>query len=464
LTERLSTGNDRLDSILGGGLVLNSITLLVGAPGNGKTLMAEQCVFAAASADRPGLYLSTVSEPLDKLLRYGQSLRFFDVEKVGRSVFYDDLGSILNDGGLSAVLERIDLLVKEHRPSVVVIDSFKALKAFADGEAAFRRFLHELAGRMTAVAVSSIWVGEYAAEDAMVSPEFAVADAVIDLKTKRTGERSMRYLSVLKLRGSSFASGEHSYRLTSDGLMVYPRLADIHDATNYETGIARLSSGIPALDEALGDGYWPGSATLVVGPSGAGKTLMGLHFLYAGAARDEPGILVTFQESRTQLARIVDGFGWSLTGPSVTIMECSPVDVHIDEFFYNVIDAIGETGSKRIVIDSLNDLMLSASDPVRFREFSYSIVQRLARDGISLMATLECPELFRITRLSELGMSHIADNVVLLQHLHSGAALKRALTVLKTRGASHTSTVREFQITADGITLGESLDLETLLR
>ena len=92
MTERLSTGNDRLDSILGGGLVLNSITLLVGAPGNGKTLVAEQCVFAAASPDRPGLYLSTVSEPLDKLLRYGQSLRFFDVEKVGRSVFYDDLG------------------------------------------------------------------------------------------------------------------------------------------------------------------------------------------------------------------------------------------------------------------------------------------------------------------------------------------------------------------------------------
>jgi circadian clock protein KaiC len=247
-------------------------------------------------------------------------------------------------------------------------------------------------------------------------------------------------------------------------LVVYPRLADTQYPPNHEAGNARLSSGIPALDEAIGDGYWPGSATLVAGPSGAGKTLMGLHFLYAGAARDEPGILVTFQESRTQLARIVDSFGWSLTNPSVTIMECSPVDVQVDEFYYYIMDYIEETGSRRIVIDSLNDLMIGAPDPVRFREFSYSLVQRLARDGISLMATLECPELFRITRLSELGMSHVADNVVLLQHLHSGHALKRALTVLKTRGGSHTSAVREFHISSEGISLGETLDLETLLR
>lgn len=462
--QRLSTGNDRLDTILEGGLVLNSITLVIGAPGTGKTLLAEQCVFANASEDRPGLYLSTVSEPLDKLLRYGQSLQFFDPGQVGRSVFYDELGSVLDEGGLPGVLDRIDMLIKTHRPGVVVIDSFKALKAFASNEADFRRFLHQLAGRLTALALSSLWIGEYDATDAVASPEFGVADAVIDLATRQTAERSIRYLSVRKLRGSGFASGDHAYRLSSSGVIVYPRLADPRGDAAFELGAERLSTGIPALDEALGDGYWSGSATLIAGPSGAGKTLMGLHFLYSGADSGEPGVLVTFQETPSQLTRIVEGFGWSLANPMVTMMHRSPVDLLIDELVYDVLDCLDKTRSRRLVIDSLNDLEFAASDPARFREFCYSFVQRLARARVSVLFTLEVSELFRITRLGQFGMSHIADNVVLLQHLHGGSEMKRALTVLKTRGASHVSTVREFHITSEGITLGETLDLETLLR
>jgi KaiC/GvpD/RAD55 family RecA-like ATPase len=195
-----------------------------------------------------------------------------------------------------------------------------------------------------------------------------------------------------------------------------------------------------------------------------GKTLMGLHFLASGATTDGPGILLTLQESSSQLERIARGFGWSLPNPMITVMDRSPVDVLIDELVYDILELIDATRARRVVIDSLNDLAFAAPDAVRFREFSYSLVRRLANAGISVMFTLEVPELFRISRLSDLGLSHIADNVVLLQHLHSGDQMKRALTVLKTRGSSHVSTVREFQITPDGITLGSTLDLQALLR
>ncbi len=457
--ERFSTGNVRLDEVLGGGLVLDAITLVVGAPGTGKTILSEQCVFANATPERPGLYLSTVSEPFDRLLRYGQSLDFFDTAQLGRSVFYDDLGDALHQHGLPAVLERLDTLIKAHHPGIVVIDSFKALRTFATSDAEFRRFLHELAGRLTVVAVSSLWVGEYEPDEATNSPEFAVADAVIGLEMRRSAERAGRYLSVRKLRGGEFLSGDHVYRIASSGLVVFPRLADLRDPTGYSVNGQRVSSGIAALDDALEDGYWPGSTTLIAGPSGAGKSLMGLHFVFAGAAQDEPGVFVTLQENRPQLARVISRFGWTIDHPNVTIMDRSPVDLYVDELVYELLDQIREAGARRLVVDSLNDLIVATPDPMRLREFLYSLVQRCARLGVSLMFTYETAELFRITRLSELGMSHIADNVVLLQHVQDGSQMRRALTVLKSRGSMNSAIISEFTISTEGITLGQPLDL-----
>jgi circadian clock protein KaiC len=461
--ERISTGNPRLDQVLGGGLVADAITLLVGMPGSGKTILAEQCLFANATNERPGLYLSTVSEPFDKLLRYGQSLDFFDSSRIGHSVFYADLGDALHQEGLPGVLARIDALIKKHQPGIVVIDSFKALHAFAADDASFRRFLHELAGQLTVLAVSSLWVGEYNSEEASNSPEFAVADGVITLETKRTAERSIRSLSVHKLRGSSFLSGDHVYRITSGGLVVFPRLADVQNAGGYASVPERVSTGIAALDAALEDGYWPGSTTLIAGPTGAGKTLMGLHFLFAGAKRGEPGVLVTLQENRTQLRRILDRFGWSLDDRHITVLDRSPVDIYIDELFYEILDCIDRVGARRVVIDSLNDLIFVTPDPARMRELLYSFVQRCARIGVSVIFTYETLELFRITMIGHLGVSHLSDNVILLQHVQDGTRMRRALSVLKSRGSTSSSVINEFEISRDGIKLGQPIDLQTQL-
>jgi circadian clock protein KaiC len=453
MSERLSSGHARLDGLLGGGLPANAINVLIGLPGAGKTILAQQYAFANATPERPALYLSTVSEPLEKIIRYGQTLDFFSAQAVGHAVFYEDLGAILNERGLEAVSERLGELIRERKPGIIVIDSFKALSAYADASD-FRRFLHELAGRLSAFSASSFWVGEYAEDAIADAPEFAVADAIIALSTARTGDRETRTLRVLKLRGGSASSGAHAYRVTSNGIDVFPRLADPVELGDYVLSDVRISSGIAALDELLEEGYWPGASTLCAGPSGAGKTLMGLHFIFNGARDGDAGVIASLQENPVQLERIVRGFGWGLREPAIELMYRSPVDVYIDEWVYELLEMVERAGARRVLIDSLSDLQTAAPDPIGFREYMYSLSQRLSRQGVSLFMTSELPDLFRVGRLSEYGVSHLSDNVVLLQYVRDNALVRRAVTVLKTRASHHQPESREFTITPDGIVLG----------
>ena len=405
------------------------------------------------------MYLSTVSEPLDKLLRFGQTLDFFDIAAIGQSVFYENLGDDLEHGGLKAVVGRLRALLRDRHPGIVIIDSFKALGAYADSHREFRSFLYQLAADTGAVAGSSFWLGEYDLDAITGEPEFAVADTIIGMGSQISGGRSTRSLEVLKLRGSAYLSGQHSYRISAAGLSAFPRLADIIDSSSYELGTERLSTGIEALDEMLSDGYWPGSSTLCIGPSGVGKTLMGLHFIVAGAAAGEPGIIASLQENPTQLKRVARAFGWTLDD-SVTMMHRSPVDLYVDEWIYELLDIVDRLGVKRVLIDSLTDLLFASGDEVRFREYMYSLIQRCSRSGVSLFMTSELADLFTVTRLSEYGVSHLADNALVLQYVDGDPTIRRAVTTLKTRASRNKPRRREYTIGPQGITLTDPLDTQ----
>jgi circadian clock protein KaiC len=398
---------------------------------------------------------------MDHILRFGEGFSFFDRAAISSGrVVYEDIGPVLGEHGLDDVLAAIEDYLKKVRPAVVVIDSFRAFHAFAKDEGEFRRFLYGLTRRLVVSATTSLWNAPYPRSQALEAAEFAVADAIVALDIKQVGEREMRTLQVLKLRGSNFRSGQHAYRITVDGFKVFPRLADGQIQSTYQLNQDRAATGIAALDQLLGEGgYWSGSTTLIAGPSGIGKTLMGLHFLYHGAELGEPGIMATFQENQSQLERIVKSFGWSIDDPKVHILARSVVDMNIDEWVYELLDLVEETSARRIVIDSLPDLQAAAADPVRFREWMFSLAQRCTRSGISLMMIVEVADLFKLPRISEEGISHLADNVVLLQYVQEGPELTRALTILKTRAMRHRPTVHRYDITDKGFELGDVLSV-----
>lgn len=207
-----------------------------------------------ATEERPGLYLSTVSEPLEKLIRYGQTLSFFEPEAIGSRVISEGLGHALAKDGLEATVDRVASLLREHRPGLRVIDSFKALETFAENRERYRRAMHELAGYLSAFPASCFWIGEYTKPELNRAPEFAVTDAILSLDTLRQGSREMRLSQVRKLRGSDFRCGQHTYRIRLDGLRFFPRLGVTGEVPNYTPGQERLSSGVAALDAMLDKG------------------------------------------------------------------------------------------------------------------------------------------------------------------------------------------------------------------
>jgi len=433
--------------------------MLMGLPGAGKTILAQQYLFNNATEERPGLYLTTTSEPVEKVLRYGQTLDFFDTDAVGESVFYESLAEVLSDQGPEGMFDRIEHLIKERRPGVLVVDSYKAIHTYTDRhDANLRDLTHRLGSMLSAFPVTTLLLGEYAPDDVPRYPEFAVADAIISLEMAKTGQREKRVLQVRQLRGRSSLSGHHAYRIDNSGLRIFPRLADPRDAEGYDSRTHRLASGIDDLDRMMDGGIRAGSSTLVLGPAGSGKTLLGLHFILAGGGANEPGLIATFQENPVQLHDVVEGFGWSLESEKIELMYRTPVDLHIDEWVYDLLDTVERTEAQRVLIDSLGDLRLAAGDEVRFREYMYSVLQRLSRSGTSLLMTDELDLLTADGPPTDPVISHLSDNVIHLGVHRYLPELTRAISVLKTRGTSHDAARRQYEITSEGLKIGEPVE------
>jgi circadian clock protein KaiC len=464
--DRIQTGNKELDYILGGGLPINSINLIMGLPGTGKTILAESMLFANTDPDKKILYLSTVSEPLDKIIRYLQGFTFFDPEAITESIIYEDLSDTLRTQGLKGAVDKINELLKEHRPAFLAIDSFKALHAFSNSHEEFRRYLSAMASMLTSLAITTLWVGEYSTDEISIMPEFAIADGIVELIIKKSGVTDSRYIRVLKMRGTNFVGGEHAYKISERGLELFPRLTTPERPIDYDLAQIRTRTGVKALDDMVAEGFWGGSSTVIFGPPGSGKTLLGLHFIFKGIEAGEKGMIATLQENPTQLARIVAGFGWDLEAAinsgMLELMYVSPIEIYIDEFIQTLAKTVEAKNVQRCLIDSLNDLEASTQDPERFRNYMYALVQQMAVRGVSVMMTNEIRSLFATTYLSEYGISHMSDNVVLLHYIREESEVKRAIAVLKTRASSHDPGIRQFLITPEGITIGKAFTEKTV--
>ncbi len=220
--EKIITGIPGLDQILKGGIPRFSTLLIAGKPGTGKTILTQNILFNNAG-DHKVLYITTLSEPQIKVLRYQQQFAFFDSSKVMDSVIFRDLGSTIRQKGVLEALSAIDALVREHQPALLAIDSFKAIGDILATPNDFRNFIADLTIRLSVWECTALLVGEYAEDSLENQPEAAIVDGIMYLYGTEERKRQKRYLRVLKMRGTDYIAGEHDLHISGTGVEVYPR-------------------------------------------------------------------------------------------------------------------------------------------------------------------------------------------------------------------------------------------------
>jgi len=450
---RTPTGIDALDLILGGGFPPGSCVVIAGAPGSGKTILAQQICFANATPERRAIYYTTLSEPHSKLVQHLEGFSFFDGGKVGESVEFHALAALAGQGGdveMAAVSTEVVRQAFETRPSVIVIDSSKALHE-AEGPG-FRRSVYELASRVAHTDAVLVLVGEYDAEDMRTAAEFAVADAILLLANTASGLVDRRWLRVAKLRGSDYLTGRHSFRIGPSGIELFPRVeSTLPEPVPVED--KRLPSGVSGLDDMMKGGFPLGSASIIAGPSGAGKTVMSLQFVVEGLRAREPVVYASFQESGPQLEAKARHFGWDLKKAvaegQLVVFDVQPVEIGLDAIATQMRQAVSAIGARRVVIDSISELQ-RADDSGRFADYLWALVHAIRRDGATALLTSETSAFFGPAFELAHGLSYIADNIILLRYTEFDSEIHRALVVVKMRDSDHTKSLVEFEITNHG--------------
>ncbi|HEY2310661.1 MAG TPA: ATPase domain-containing protein [Gaiellaceae bacterium] len=462
---RLTTGAAGLDLVLGGGLPAGSLVIVAGPPGSGKTILAQQICFANATSERRALYYTTWSEPHDKLIRHLEPFSFFDPDALGERVEFLHLADLMRSesGGLDAVADEILRRSFETRPAVVVIDSSKALHDVVDPDA-LRRAIYDLASRVAHSDAVLILVGEYSAEETRSQPEFAVADGILQLENEARGPVDRRWLRILKLRGGETLTGQHSFHLSEKGFEVFPRLESTLPR-HVETQTGRASLGDARLDAAVGGGIPRGDSTLLVGPSGVGKTLLGLAFMHAGLEHGERCLHLSFQETEMQVREKAEAAGWDwseFSEEQLAIKQIPPVELDLDQVG-SLIRAELERGDvKRVLIDSLAELAFAARDSERLPGYVWALGGFVRAAGGTTVFTNEIAALGRSGGLG--GLSFLFNNVFFLRYLELQSQLARGLSILKMRQSDHDKGIIGFTIDEHGLAFGNNIgDLSGML-
>lgn len=461
---RLPTGVAGLDTILNGGLMVGGIYIIQGNPGTGKTILTNQICFhhIASVENASALFVTLLAENHARMMSNLYNLSFFDERRIPDDLCYLSGFNELREGGTEAVGNLLRREILSRRCSLLVIDGIVSAQIAGTANQAFKEFIHSiqeiaLATDCTIIMTSNSGVRTVAPEDTMV-------DGLIRLNDQNYGWRSQSDLQVTKFRGGAFMRGRHAYEVTDAGVVVHPRIEALlaRPSQEEQPNEGKASTGILRLNQMLEGGVPVGSTTVVMGPSGAGKTTVGLHFLSESSV-SEPGLMFGFYETPARIRAKAEVLSPPLAAlidaGSVQILWQPPTDDLLDAYGERLLEAVRKRGVRRLLIDGFGGFTKAAVEPTRMEHFFTTLANELRVLGVTTLYTLEVPDILGpAIRVPIEAISSIAENMVLLRFIEVRSRLYRLISILKVRNSSFDPSLHEYAITNSGLVINETPD------
>ena len=455
-----------LDIVLKGGLPRGRLHEILGPPGAGKTTLGLQFLLDGVYNNESCLFV-TLAQTEQELLDVAAS---HEMDLTGITIV--DLVGV-NEGGepeqdytaldpaeveLGESFQRITEAVKEHKPKRVVIDSMTELSMLAHEPVRFRRQVMALKQFLMSQNCTTYLIAVSSSSDAQMQ---TLCHGVIEMdRLNPEYGKERRQMRVVKMRGVEFHGGYHDYDILKGGLVVWPRLV----ASNHRQDFERepLGCGVPELDHLLAGGLDRGTTGLIIGPSGVGKSSVCKQYAKQAAERGEYFVYYSFDERLETLHDRAMAMGLDLkkleAERKCSVEQIDPGSISPGEFMQRVQRHTLKFNAKVVIIDSLNGYLAAMPGEKFLIIQMHEMLTYLSRMGVLSLIVISQHGILATDLNPPIDLSYLADAILFLRYFEHGGEVRRALSVVKKRGAPHEHTIRELKVIGAGIDVGEPLE------
>lgn len=455
MIEKISTGVEGLDVLTNGGFLKGSAYIIQGPPGAGKTILANQFCYAHIREGGRAIYMSLLAESSARMLSYVSQMSFFDQSAVPGRLEYISAYGTLEREGLPGLLKLVQHELKRHQATAMVLDGTFVAQSVAS-EQEFRSFIHSLQG-VAGMSNAVLVMLTHQAREAS-SPEHTMVDGWIEMSNDVAGYRSVQSIHVRKHRGSKIIGGKHQLRISHKGIEVFPRIeACINPVVPSASVSDTISTGLEEFDQILGGGLPAESATLVLGPTGSGKTTLGLHFI-SQASPESPALMVSFYETPPRSLLRAGHLGYALdeaiSKKWLQMLWLSPPDMIVDEVAHTIVRQATAIKAKRVFIDGV----VALRDNILYRErlpyFINGLSLKLREIGATVLYAQESIELEIDKAMPGDELSAMVDNLIVFNISRHTQAISRYISIIKMRDRNFDPRTQEYHIGVRGVAFG----------